>query len=259
MIKLERQPKPKVLIDNDLCWTAQLKVAITVYGEYSSIPKLEKERLLVHYRHQDIKLPLFESSQQKCAFCETKPSESGNIEVEHFAPKSKYPDLAFDWGNFLPACRKCNGSKDDHDSLREPIVNPYDIDPGKVFNYKDIRIAANEGEYKDIGELTIKVCGLNSVRLMKPRADILVSLHGFSFALEDAILDFYEADTERKRINRKRRISEALEAIECLSNPSEKFSGFCKSYLEGSSSYREAKRIVDSSCVECGVDECDSV
>lgn len=246
MIKLKREEKPNVLNENERVWTSRLSAAITEYGSYSELPKKLKEKLLVHYRHRDIKDSLFASSLQKCAFCETKPGESGNIEVEHFAPKSIYPSLAFTWSNFLPACRKCNGSKDTHDSLREPIVNPYDIDPEEVFHYKDIKIAANDNKHRDSGELTIKVCGLNSVRLMQPRADILVSLHSFSEALEEAIADFNEVDSERKKIARKRKIREALEAIERMANPSEKFSGFCKNYLKNCQSYNTAKQLVET-------------
>ena len=245
MIKLDRKVKPSILISNQHLWTSQLKAAISKYGSYAKIPKDEKSKLLVHYRHYDIKATLFESSLQKCAFCESKPAESGNIEVEHFAPKSKYPDLAFEWNNFLPACRKCNGSKDAHDTVECPIINPYETDPEEVFHYRDIRIAANDNEYKNIGHLTIKVCSLNSVRLMKPRADILVSLHAFSVAIEEAIEDFNQADTDIKRAKRKRKIRESIETIEILANPSEKYSGFCKSYLKNCQPYQMALALID--------------
>lgn len=243
MIKISRDAKPEILINNEHSWTSNLMDVITAFGSYSKIPKEQKEKLLVHYRHQEIKSVLFQSSLQKCAFCETKPGESGNIEVEHFAPKSIYPELAFKWENFLPACRKCNGSKDDHDTVNLPIVNPYDVNPEDIFHYNDIKIAANDA-YEEVGERTIRVCGLNSVRLMRPRADILVSLHSFSQALDEAIKDYEEAETDIKKQNRKRKIREALEVIEVLANPSEKFSGFCKEYLQNCVPYHEAKRLV---------------
>lgn len=246
MIKLSRKPKPKIVEDNQISWTDELLAAISAHGGYSKIPKEIKERLLIHYRHQDIKTPLFDSSMQKCAFCETKPGESGNIEVEHFAPKSKYPDRAFDWNNFLPSCRKCNGAKDDHDTLSEPIINPYDTDPEDVFYYKDIRIAAKENLYKAIAELTIETCELNSVRLMKPRADTLVSLHSFSKSLEIAIKDYNDASTTRIKRNKKRKIMEAVEVIESLAAPSEKLSGFCRDYLQNCEPFQTAKRIIET-------------
>ena len=112
-----------------------------------------------------------------------------------------------------------------------------------IFRGDYLKIAANDA-HEEVGERTIRVCGLNSVRLMRPRADILVSLHSFSQALDEAIKDYEEAETDIKKQNRKRKIREALEAIEVLANPSEKFSGFCKEYLQNCVPYHEAKRLV---------------
>ncbi|CUA93783.1 HNH endonuclease [Comamonas thiooxydans] len=243
MIKLSRDNKPAVLINNENSWTTSLIEAVTVFGGYSKIPAEQKEKLLIHYRHQEIKSVLFKSSLEKCAFCETKPGESGNIEVEHFAPKSIYPALAFNWENFLPACRKCNDRKGGHDTVSYPIINPYDSDPEDIFHYTDIKIAVNN-IHKEIGERTISVCGLNSVRLMRPRADILVSLHSFSESLEEAIKDYEDAETDIKKQNKKRKIREALEIMESMTKPSETFSGFCKDYLKRCAPYHEAKIIV---------------
>lgn len=245
MIKLNRPTKPNILVQNEVSWLCNLKAAITAYGSYSSIPKDEKAKLISHYRHEDIKKDLFSSSSQKCAFCESKPSESGNIEVEHFKPKSQYPDFTFDWYNFLPCCRKCNGNKLDHDTVQQPIINPYEIDPEAVFEYSDIRIAPQKGDMESVAKRTIDVCGLNGARLMRPRADILINLYGFSDAIGDAVNDYQLADTNIKKSNRIRKINQALEHIELLTLANEKYSGFCKDFLEKSSSYKEAKRIVE--------------
>lgn len=248
MIKLNREVKPDVLSENEDAWTAELTKAIAEHGNYSELPKEIKDKLLPHYRHQDIQKGLFDSSHQKCAFCETKPGESGNIEVEHFAPKSIYPNLTFSWENLLPSCRKCNGSKGTHDTLIKPIINPYETDPDDVFHYQDIRLAANNNNYKDVGERTIRVCGLNSVRLMKPRANILVSLHAFSESISDAIEDYKQADTPRKRMARRRKLGEAVEIMENLSASTEIFSGFCINYLAECAPFREAKGIINQEC-----------
>jgi hypothetical protein len=243
MIKLERATKPQVLEGSQTIWQQSLNQAIQNYGGYDQIPKQEKEKLISHYRHDQIKEALFASSAEKCAFCEGKPAEAGNIEVEHFRPKSIYPELTFEWENFLPSCRKCNGSKLDHDTGLTPIVNPYDMDPETIFDYCDIRILPLDGN--EIGENTIVVCGLNSVRLMKPRADILVSLHDFSDAIKSAIEDYRNCMTDQQRVNRIRRIAESIERIELLARPEERYSGFCKKYLEHCVPYLEAKSLVE--------------
>ena len=42
-----------------------------------------------------------------CAYCE----ERCRGEVDHFRPKSRYPDLVYSWDNWLFACHDCNHAK----------------------------------------------------------------------------------------------------------------------------------------------------
>jgi len=72
------------------------------------------------YNTKMVKAQLSILYNNKCAFCETNPVVSNYLEVEHFRPKGNIKDepehkgyywLAFEWTNFLYACRKCNGSK----------------------------------------------------------------------------------------------------------------------------------------------------
>ncbi|WP_426133231.1 hypothetical protein [Pseudomonas sp. PWP3-1b2] len=44
---------------------------------------------------------------RRCCYCEDSVAD----EVEHIAPKNLYPDLVFDWANYLYACGACNGPK----------------------------------------------------------------------------------------------------------------------------------------------------
>ncbi|WP_343808397.1 hypothetical protein [Marinobacterium maritimum] len=234
------------MIDNKATWLGALKAAIANYGSYKKIPEKEKQKLISHYRNDSVRSALIKSSFGKCAFCECIPSEGGNFEIEHFKPKSIYPDLTFDWVNFLPACRKCNGSKDSHDTGAEPIINPYDIDPKYVFYFEDIVIKAVESPLKETADKTIEVCGLNTVRLWKPRAEILVSLRIFSRAIEEAIEELKNADTERKKVNRVKKLREAVETIETLTSSREKYSSFCRHFLENSEAYHKAKWLLEN-------------
>ncbi|QYJ99440.1 hypothetical protein K0J45_09700 [Shewanella alkalitolerans] len=245
MIKLNREPEPQYMVDNKATWLKNLKDAIASYGSYKTIPEKEKQKLISHYRNEHVRCALIKSSYGKCAFCECIPSEGGNVEVEHFKPKSIYPELTFEWNNFLPSCRKCNGSKDSHDTGIEPIINPYDIDPKDVFYFEDIEIKAVESSLKESADKTIEVCGLNTVRLWKPRAEILVSLRIFSRAIDEALEEIKNADTERKKANRIKKLREAVETIETLTYPGEKYSSFCRDFLEKSQVYHNAKRLLE--------------
>lgn len=244
MIKLKREEEPQILVDNKINWTNNLIEAVTRYGSYKDIPKEEKNNLVSKYNHIEVKNALIKSSFSKCAFCESIPSESGNVEIEHYYPKSIYPNETFNWINFLPCCRKCNESKSNHDTKKEPIINPYDVEPNDVFIYELFNIKEKDSTLKNIAKKTIDVCSLNSQRLWKPRAEILLAIHQFSSDLHNLIEEFKEADTERKKTNKLKNIRETIDRIEDLMKPNERYSGFCKFYIENSSEYQEAKDLV---------------
>lgn len=241
MIKLNRPKKPQILIDNAAEWKSQLLSLVLQYNGYNNIPDKEKEAALKHYRHNDIKEPLSKSSFEKCAFCEGIPGETGFAEIEHFYPKSKYTDKTFEWCNLIYACRKCNSNKMNHDTLLEPIINPYETDPVNVFRYQDIMIHPAEGPHKTAAERTIKVCGLKDGRLFSARASVLVSLRNFEMDLERALDDFFDADTDLKKKHRIKKINNSIDIIEELTRPEAQLSAFCKNFLDNSDVYKKAK------------------
>lgn len=245
MIKIRKAPAPQVLIDNKDAWTAALKDAINRYGGYDKIPSQEKQTLLAHYRHKDIKKALAESSHSKCAFCESKPGESGNMEVEHFSPKSIYPDLTFEWDNLLPACRKCNEAKLAFDTIDEPIIDPSKLDPETVLTYSCLRICPIGGtDNEDCAKTTIEVCNLNCNRLYTARAKLMQSLTEYADGLKDKIGYILEADTDLKRKIRITKLRNSLDEIDSLLGDDSVYAGFCRWFVSQCPEYVEAKKII---------------
>jgi len=237
---------PPILKLNEKKWTENLIQAITNYGSYNKIPSKEKEKLLGFYRHPEIKEHLFKISNDKCAFCEGKPGESGNIEVEHYAPKSIYYKKTFEWSNFLPVCRKCNEAKSDLDTIQEPIINPCVIDPEDYIAFDGIFIIQNEFcPNERITLRTIKELKLNSRRLFKARAELLANLSSYIVDLENWLEDLEEVSTSRKRHNRILKLRDSLENIEVLTESNEKYSAFSKLFLRNNKTYNLAKKIVE--------------
>ncbi|OKP85838.1 HNH endonuclease [Paenibacillus sp. P32E] len=117
-----------------------------------------------------IKKALLKMSNNKCIFCECRlGEESKYIEVEHFHPKSLYPEEVVDWENLLPICKRCNGLKRDHDTKLVPIINPTLIDPREHLTIKKYRFFSKD----ELGKKTIGVLSLNdSDRLFLPRVTI---------------------------------------------------------------------------------------
>lgn len=247
MIKINKSIiPPKILATNCESWTKKLDDAVQKYGEYSQIPDNEKEKLIRHYRHTDIQEELAKASYRKCAFCESIPSESGNLEVEHFAPKSLYHKLTFDWDNLLPICRKCNDSKSNHDTLKEPILNPSIIDAENYVDFDFITMIPEEKveNLKEV-ELTIEVCSLNAPRLLRARSELLVRLSEYQQRLEEYLREIEQAPTERIKSNKIRKLRDSIETIETLAVETEKYSLFSKKFLEKNKTYLQAKKVLN--------------
>jgi len=154
MIKLDRTPKPVEL-------TTALQVALT--DEF----KLTGKSV---WNIDFIKKGLLGFSYEKCCYCETNINEESKyLEVEHFHHKDTYKDEVLEWDNLLPSCKKCNGTKNDHDTKLEPIIDPSRIDPKNHLKYWRYRIKGSD----DFGKLTVSVLNLNDQdRLVKKRFEI---------------------------------------------------------------------------------------
>lgn len=248
MIKLDRPTNvPKVLQDNAQAWTSTLLALIQEHGTYKKIPQTIKEAALKHYRHQEIKDILFESTYRKCAFCEGFPEDNGNIEVEHFHPKSLYPEEAFSWENFLPCCRKCNGAKDAHDTKTQPIINPYMNNPeDHLAISSSMRVVGKD----EIGLRTIEVCGLKGTRLYRPYSELLVQFLQYDDDLKDALKEYSLKKTATTKKNQLVKIKESIERLERLMNKKSKYSFFCSSFILSSESYQTAKKLISVSSEE---------
>lgn len=195
MIRLTRYPKPAFLSDEKV-----VELTIKHKAGEKSVWNVDA-----------IKEPLLLSSHKKCAYCECNISEESKyMEVEHFECKDIYPDKVVVWENLLPACKRCNGNKHNHDVRVQPIVNPYLDDPVIHFFIKDYRFRG----LTSTGKSTIGVVDLNnSERAVRPRFEI-----GEKIAeVVVFISEIFESYCEKNSSTKRNRLVGAVEAvlIEC--------------------------------------------
>lgn len=121
-----------------------------------------------NYRHSDNKAALQNASFDKCMYCESKVTHIDYGDVEHIKPKSKFPDLTYEWSNLGYACIKCNrqGKGDKYD---DHFINPYQDDPDNYLFPVGSVIFAREGNER--GEITIDIVNLNRPELLEKRND----------------------------------------------------------------------------------------
>ena len=78
-----------------------------------------------------------------CWYCERKcdaESEYGGLAptVDHFRPLSRYPELAYDWGNWVFSCQQCNVTKENRwpkEGYVDPCADDATERPEHYFSY----------------------------------------------------------------------------------------------------------------------------
>ena len=69
-----------------------------------------------------------------CAYCE----ESCRGQVDHFRPKSRFPELVYEWTNWLYACPECNQAKRDQWPDMGYVDPCADAEPERPESYFDM-------------------------------------------------------------------------------------------------------------------------
>lgn len=117
------------------------------------------------------------SGLERCMYCE----DNEGTAIEHFWPKTHYPERAFDWLNYLLACSRCNSNykRDEFpiDATGNPLlVNPVEEDP-----LDHLSFSSATGYFQPLspkGHPSIKVFGLNRATLTRGRLNAWTDLQG---------------------------------------------------------------------------------
>ena len=134
-----------------------------------------------------------------CAYCE----ECCGGEVDHFRPKSRYPDLVYAWSNWLFACRDCNQAKGEKWPPRgyvDPCAKSRGARPEHFFSFDLLtgEILPKEGlsrARRRKAQRTIDDLRLNKRHHLKKR---VIWLHLFSAIIPDEP-DEMTAESEEQR------------------------------------------------------------
>lgn len=231
MIKINKSPEPpQILVENHTNWTNELLEALENHNSFSELPTRFSNR----YKHPQIKEKLLECSYNKCAYCESFTLLTSPMHVEHYKPKSLYPNLAYDWNNLLPSCPLCNNGKGDLDTGIYPIINPCEDDPEDFFEYWYLRIKPKERlsqEDKLIAIRTLDVCDLNRAFLYSLRADLIKAMHIYEDDLKIHLNDINICNSDRRKYNLINKLRRSIIDIENLSEDNKKYAGFIRDYI----------------------------
>ncbi|QGG41047.1 HNH endonuclease [Aeromicrobium yanjiei] len=169
MRALEKTVKPKVLVDHEDAWRDRY-VAAAATGDNEEKKRAER------WRHEQIREALRLETARKCAYCESSLGSVSFAHVEHIVPKSLHPELAHEWVNLTLACEICNVGKDKYWSAENPVLNPYIDDISASLTFLGDFVGAPLGDVR--GSVTINLCGLNRLDLIRDRTNRLIAVKG---------------------------------------------------------------------------------
>lgn len=108
-----------------------------------------------------VKGELYQAYDQICAYsCHWIPADTGATSFEHFHPKEKYPNQAYEWSNYRLVCGTLNGRKG-----TKEILDPFEIeDYWFEMEFPSLLVrpsqTLNKNEWESVSE-TIGILGLN--------------------------------------------------------------------------------------------------
>jgi hypothetical protein len=128
--------------------------------------------------------------REKCVYC--CAPDQGRLDgygVDHYRPKSLFPDLAQLYENLFYSCNGCNARKGrfwpsaSDEKAGRFIPNPCDH---TMFGHLRFREAVVEAK-SAAGEFTLKLLDLNSPTVVKFREAIIMALSAFHFKRQEAL------------------------------------------------------------------------
>lgn len=163
MIRIERKAEPS---DFDA------KVRRPGLSYLKGLAAGEKPSWARHSYWRKAKADMINAYNGICAYacCEITPSSSA--EIDHFHPKSRYQNAAYEWQNLRLCSSNINKKKRDHE-----VLDPFDVRDwtfGIVLaTGRMVKLKKYDSAYEALCDKTIKVLGLNEHEYIKMRNDIL--------------------------------------------------------------------------------------
>ena len=128
---IQRSSAPIRLVDNQEKWT-QPWFDHYLIGPYTERPNKPNDS---HWTDNDIRDVLIADFKNNCGYCGVSrptPRRATNKpiaprgHVDHYRAKAIYPELTYEWTNYIWSCEACNVEKGEFDDPKYPLLNPCD-------------------------------------------------------------------------------------------------------------------------------------
>lgn len=130
---IKRSPEPEFLKNNKKKWTKPWVDYYREVKDHAGELIREKKPSDSHWTKDEVRNILISDFKNNCGYCgcsrptprsanDNRTSPRGH--VDHYRAKALYPELTYDWNNYIWSCEACNLEKSEFDSPEHPILNP---------------------------------------------------------------------------------------------------------------------------------------
>jgi len=170
MIAINRSEAPIELSDNYVRWTQRFVERRTENPGaeffWNTINGVTINKIILPV--------LLNDTNGHCSYCDSFPLLNSNKTIDHFFPKSDYPQDAYNWANLYVACRECQDNKGVivSDDLLRPDVDDYNFNNFFIINFTEFKLEPNPMSSEDFqtkAETTIRILDLNSIEFQIAR------------------------------------------------------------------------------------------
>jgi hypothetical protein len=189
-------------------------------------PKSKHKRKLTpcrYTKYQSYKPYLQTEFNNKCVYCMTPDTLNNynNFGVDHYRPKTIFPELINEYSNLFYCCNKCNSLKGHYwpKTGREHlfIPNPCDHTMTEHLKFKDDLVYPKT----DAGSFTVETLCLNDDKVVSFRQFLIVSkkaLISQLYDLESTLKEIESRISTSKDLNLKELLSEKCLTIKDIQN-----------------------------------------
>jgi len=159
MIRISKAPEPE--------WFAEWK------KQKSQVHHLPPES---HIENVKLRETLIDEQGSLCCYC-GQGIDSGGSHIEHFRPRSKYPDLETEYGNMHASCESkssCGTAKGD--SFDEALcISSLEVEEGRFFYTLEGEVRPKDHS-DEAAAYMIKILNLNAIALVGMRKELLTKV-----------------------------------------------------------------------------------
>lgn len=256
MIRIQKGAEPQILLSNKSKWTTDLLNLVSKYHSYDKIPQKAKDAATKFYRHPEIQTALKGANGlAKCVYCESSVDLTSPCTIEHYHPKSLYPNETFEWDNLFACCGLCNSSKNDFDTYKQPFIHPENEDPEDFLTFEDMMYVPKfkTGIECQKAENVIVQCNLQRTPLIQEHAQIMISFVNCCNAIKENLEKYSTYERESSKISVLSKIYGVLCGLKKESSNEAKYSGFMRYLLRKSETVKSAVDLVNQHKSDVGL------